>query len=84
VRALYEERVLCGAGARVVFSSAYFYVPLTRRTQVKAVGKIYHKGCLRCTECNALLDSNRLRDHDGQPMCVHCHSKLHGPQGLKK
>ncbi|KAJ7889908.1 LIM-domain-containing protein [Mycena olivaceomarginata] len=52
--------------------------------QVKAVGKIYHKGCLRCTDCNALLDSNRLRDHDGQPMCVHCHSKLHGPQGLKK
>ncbi|KAJ7248895.1 hypothetical protein B0H12DRAFT_1123229 [Mycena haematopus] len=52
--------------------------------QVKAVGKIYHKGCLRCTECNTLLDSNRLRDHDGEPLCVHCHTKLHGPQGLKK
>ncbi|KAF8172816.1 hypothetical protein K438DRAFT_1851185 [Mycena galopus ATCC 62051] len=52
--------------------------------QVKAVGKIYHKGCLRCTECNALLDSNRLRDHDGEPLCVHCHTKLHGTQGLKR
>jgi len=52
--------------------------------QVKAVGKIYHKGCLRCTECNALLDSNRLRDHDDEPFCASCHGKLHGPQGLKK
>jgi len=52
--------------------------------QVKAVGKIYHKGCLRCTECNTLLDSNRLRDHDGEPLCASCHGKLHGPQGLKK
>ncbi|KAF7320808.1 Cysteine and glycine-rich protein 3 [Mycena chlorophos] len=52
--------------------------------QVKAVGKIYHKGCLRCVECNALLDSNRLRDHDGEPLCASCHTKLHGPQGLRK
>ncbi|KAJ6478556.1 hypothetical protein C8R47DRAFT_1138799 [Mycena vitilis] len=52
--------------------------------QVKAVGKIYHKGCLRCTECSTLLDSNRLRDHDGVPLCARCHTKLHGPQGLNK
>ncbi|KAJ6596769.1 hypothetical protein B0H10DRAFT_2087997 [Mycena sp. CBHHK59/15] len=52
--------------------------------QMKAVGKIYHKGCLRCTECNTLLDSNRLRDHDGVPLCARCHGKLHGPQGLNK
>jgi len=49
--------------------------------QVKAVGKTYHKGCLRCTECNTLLDSSRLRDHDGDPLCVRCYGKLHGPQG---
>ncbi|KAF7297089.1 Cysteine and glycine-rich protein 3 [Mycena indigotica] len=52
--------------------------------QVKAVGKIFHKGCLRCVECNTLLDSNRLRDHDGEPLCASCHTKLHGPQGLRK
>ncbi|KAJ7468509.1 hypothetical protein FB451DRAFT_1256461 [Mycena latifolia] len=52
--------------------------------QVKAVGKIWHKGCLRCTECSTLLDSNRLRDHDGEPLCARCHTKLHGPQGLNK
>ncbi|KAF5376033.1 hypothetical protein D9615_007764 [Tricholomella constricta] len=49
--------------------------------QVKAVGKTYHKNCLRCTECNTLLDSSRLRDHDGEPLCVRCYGKLHGPQG---
>ncbi|GLB44111.1 putative protein with zinc-binding domain present in Lin-11, Isl-1, Mec-3 [Lyophyllum shimeji] len=49
--------------------------------QVKAVGKTYHKNCLRCSECNTLLDSSRLRDHDGEPLCVRCYGKLHGPQG---
>ncbi|KIL60700.1 hypothetical protein M378DRAFT_167801 [Amanita muscaria Koide BX008] len=49
--------------------------------QVRAVGKTYHKGCLRCLECNTLLDSSRLRDHDGEPLCVRCYGKLHGPQG---
>ncbi|KAF9561597.1 hypothetical protein CPC08DRAFT_761978 [Agrocybe pediades] len=49
--------------------------------QVKAVGKTFHKGCLRCMECNSSLDSNRLRDHNGEPFCVRCYSKLHGPQG---
>jgi len=49
--------------------------------QVKAVGKTYHKGCLRCMECKTLLDSSRLRDHDGEPYCVRCYGKLHGPQG---
>ncbi|KAF8885667.1 hypothetical protein BD779DRAFT_1733045 [Infundibulicybe gibba] len=49
--------------------------------QVKAVGKTFHKACLRCTECNTSLDSNRLRDHDGQLLCMRCYGKLHGPQG---
>ncbi|KAH6904512.1 hypothetical protein BKA70DRAFT_537216 [Coprinopsis sp. MPI-PUGE-AT-0042] len=49
--------------------------------QVKAVGKTYHKACLRCTECRTGLDSTRLRDHDGIPFCVRCYGKLYGPQG---
>ncbi|KAF9451320.1 hypothetical protein P691DRAFT_808068 [Macrolepiota fuliginosa MF-IS2] len=49
--------------------------------QVKAVGKTWHKNCLRCRECNTLLDSSRLRDHDDVPFCVRCYGKLHGPQG---
>jgi len=43
---------------------------------VKAVGKTYHKDCLRCMECSTLLDSNRLRDHDGDPLCVKCYGKV--------
>ncbi|KAF8990251.1 hypothetical protein BDQ17DRAFT_1372140 [Cyathus striatus] len=49
--------------------------------QVKAVGKVFHKGCLRCTECKMSLDSSRVRDHEGDPFCVRCYGKLHGPQG---
>ncbi|KZT03325.1 uncharacterized protein LAESUDRAFT_684152 [Laetiporus sulphureus 93-53] len=49
--------------------------------QIKAIGKTYHKGCLRCTECNTLLDSTRLNERDGNPFCNRCYSKLYGPQG---
>ncbi|PPQ70620.1 hypothetical protein CVT26_010048 [Gymnopilus dilepis] len=49
--------------------------------QVKAVGKTFHKNCLRCTECNTSLDSTRLRDHDGDPYCAKCYGKLYGPAG---
>ncbi|CCM03226.1 uncharacterized protein FIBRA_05351 [Fibroporia radiculosa] len=49
--------------------------------QAKAIGKTYHKGCLRCTECNTHLDSTRLTERDGNPFCHRCYSKLYGPQG---
>ncbi|KAL0058212.1 hypothetical protein AAF712_015128 [Marasmius tenuissimus] len=49
--------------------------------QVKAVGKTWHKGCLRCAECNTSLDSTRLRDHQDTPFCGRCYNKLHGPAG---
>ncbi|KAF9047013.1 hypothetical protein BDP27DRAFT_1346233 [Rhodocollybia butyracea] len=49
--------------------------------RMKAVGKTWHKGCLRCTECNTILDSTKLRDHQDIPFCSRCYNKLHGPQG---
>ncbi|KIY47656.1 hypothetical protein FISHEDRAFT_74458 [Fistulina hepatica ATCC 64428] len=49
--------------------------------QTKAVGKIWHKGCLKCTECSTFLDSHKLRDHGGQPVCSKCYDKKHGPAG---
>jgi len=49
--------------------------------QMKAVGKTWHEGCLRCTSCNTLLDSKRLNDKDGDPLCGRCYNRLHGPQG---
>lgn len=44
--------------------------------QIKAVGKTYHKTCLRCASCGTSLDSHKLRDHDGEPYCVRCHQKV--------
>ncbi|KAJ7619399.1 LIM-domain-containing protein [Roridomyces roridus] len=52
--------------------------------QVKAVNKVFHKSCLRCTVCSTSLDSNRLRDHEGEPHCSRCYTKLWGPGGLDK
>ncbi|KAI0277870.1 hypothetical protein BGY98DRAFT_1089761 [Russula aff. rugulosa BPL654] len=49
--------------------------------QVKAVGKTWHKGCFRCSECGTSLDSNRLTERDGAPFCNRCYNKLHGPAG---
>jgi len=49
--------------------------------QMKAVGKTWHKGCLRCTSCSTLLDSKRLNEKDGEPHCGRCYNKLYGPQG---
>jgi hypothetical protein len=49
--------------------------------QVKATGKTWHKGCLRCIECSTLLDSKRLTEKDGDPLCHRCYGKLYGPEG---
>lgn len=43
---------------------------------MKAVGKTWHKGCLRCTSCSTLLDSKRLNDKDGDPLCGRCYNKV--------
>ena len=50
--------------------------PVYFAEQVKAVGKIFHKPCLRCTDCNASLDSNRLAEKDGRVVCRSCYSKV--------
>ncbi|KAH9996139.1 hypothetical protein BJV74DRAFT_769233 [Russula compacta] len=49
--------------------------------QVKAIGKTWHKACLRCSECGTSLDSSRLTERDGSPLCHRCYNKLHGPAG---
>ena len=50
--------------------------------QVKAIGKTYHKGCLRCNECNTTLDSTRLTERDGEPYCRRCYSKVRSLMAL--
>jgi hypothetical protein len=44
--------------------------------QVKAVGKTWHKACLRCSECGTSLDSSRLTERDGAPFCNRCYNKV--------
>lgn len=49
--------------------------------EVSAVGKKYHKLCLRCGNCNKLLDSTTCTDHDNDIFCRNCYGKLFGPKG---
>lgn len=49
--------------------------------QVKANGRVFHKMCLRCTDCNTALDSSRLAEKGEKIVCRSCYSKLYGPQG---
>jgi hypothetical protein len=44
--------------------------------KVKAVGKTWHKACLRCSECRTSLDSSRLTERDGDPFCHRCYNKV--------
>lgn len=47
--------------------------------QIKAVGKTWHKACLRCMECGKTLDSGQLVDKDGEPFCRRCYGKVRPP-----
>jgi len=49
--------------------------------QTKAIGQTFHKGCLRCSECDTRLDPGRLTERDARPYCHRCYAKLYGPQG---
>ncbi|GJN93732.1 hypothetical protein Rhopal_006789-T1 [Rhodotorula paludigena] len=41
----------------------------------------YHKLCLKCVQCNRLLEPRLLVDHDGQAYCNACHAKSYGTKG---
>jgi hypothetical protein len=49
--------------------------------QVKAIGQLWHRGCLRCTECAAGLATGRVSEHENAPYCSRCYTKVHGPAG---
>lgn len=76
----------CGkCGKTVYFAEQVSIVCLVARhvkltfSQVKAIGKTYHKNCLRCTECNTTLDSARVTENEGSPYCKHCYGKVRCP-----
>ncbi|KAJ7588073.1 hypothetical protein C8J56DRAFT_940840 [Mycena floridula] len=52
--------------------------------QLNALSKTWHKGCLRCSECDVGVDPGRLNEHDGAPLCGKCYNKLYGTGGLAR
>lgn len=50
--------------------------PVYFAEQAKAIGKTFHKLCLRCTECSTALDSTRLAERDGRVVCRSCYGKV--------
>ncbi|XP_050411136.1 cysteine and glycine-rich protein 1 [Patella vulgata] len=49
--------------------------------EVRALGKKWHKMCLKCSSCNKMLDSTNCNDHDDDIFCTACHRKHFGPKG---
>jgi hypothetical protein len=49
--------------------------------RVPALGKDWHKLCLRCWECNVLLHAGGYQEHDSLPYCRKDYDKLFGAEG---
>lgn len=49
--------------------------------QVIALGMSFHKLCLKCKDCNKMLDSGNVVEHDQAPFCRPCHQKNFGTKG---
>ncbi|RSH90082.1 hypothetical protein EHS25_001415 [Saitozyma podzolica] len=45
--------------------------------------KVYHKLCLKCTQCGKRLDPGSLVQHDELPYCSRCHTQLFGTRDLR-
>ncbi|KAL6055164.1 Cysteine and glycine-rich protein 1 [Balamuthia mandrillaris] len=43
--------------------------------QVSAVGKTWHKSCLKCGKCGRVLRDGNWEDHAGSVYCTPCHEK---------
>ena len=49
--------------------------------EVRALDKIWHIVCLRCTDCDKRLETGKLCEHDNKPYCKPCHTKNFGMEG---
>lgn len=53
--------------------------------QQKAIGKIFHQTCFKCTNCKTALSSATLMEVEGKPYCQRCQKKLFsGPKEGKR
>ncbi|CAF4530112.1 unnamed protein product [Rotaria socialis] len=50
--------------------------------EVIGAGQKYHKLCLKCISCNALLNSGNINEHDKKIYCVGCYRRQFGPHGV--
>ncbi|XP_071453098.1 muscle LIM protein Mlp84B-like isoform X2 [Hetaerina americana] len=51
--------------------------------QMISKGKIWHRHCFHCSECNRSLDSTTLNDApDGDIYCKSCYGRKFGPKGV--
>eukprot|EP00048_Salpingoeca_helianthica_P015101 m.225059 g.225059 ORF g.225059 m.225059 type:complete len:96 (-) comp16606_c0_seq1:191-478(-) len=47
-----------------------------------AMGKDWHKSCLKCGKCNKVLANGGFLEHEGTPYCEKpCYGALFGPAG---
>lgn len=55
--------------------------------KIQAIDQIWHKTCFCCGAkgtsggCNKVLTLDKYLDHNGEPFCKTCHSRLFGPKG---
>mmetsp|Transcript_27922 Transcript_27922/g.70041 ORF Transcript_27922/g.70041 Transcript_27922/m.70041 type:complete len:93 (+) Transcript_27922:109-387(+) len=49
--------------------------------RVHAVGKYWHKFCLKCTKCQVRIEKGKELDHGGEPYCKPCYDGAIKPAG---
>ncbi|WAR09264.1 CSRP2-like protein, partial [Mya arenaria] len=56
-------------------------VYIAEAAALRVVGKMWHKMCLSCANCNKMLDSLSCSDHEGEVFCKACYGKKFVPKG---
>ncbi|TNN13349.1 Cysteine and glycine-rich protein isoform 2 [Schistosoma japonicum] len=51
--------------------------------RIDAVGKVFHRLCFKCTDCQRLLDRGSACDHNREVFCQNCYTKNFGSKGIK-
>jgi len=51
--------------------------------EAKAIGKSFHRRCLKCAQCNKALDPGSLNDRDGKIYCKGCYNSVAGLKGFR-
>ncbi|CAH8864057.1 unnamed protein product [Trichobilharzia szidati] len=51
--------------------------------RIDAVGKVFHRLCFKCADCQRLLDRGTACDHNREVFCQNCYTKNFGSKGLK-